>query len=232
MKISKAMIGGVLGLALVLVGVSSPAFAGPLVLTFEGLQNFESVDQFYNGGTGSLGSGPNTNFGIQFSNAVAFIDADAGGTGNFGGEPSPSTAITFLGAGSTTMNVAAGFDTGFSFYYSAIVAPGVVRVWSDLNGTGTILAELALPLTPASGAMDPTGQFSPFLPFGVAFDGIAHSVDFSGTADQIGFDNVTLGAERPLGPDQAAPVPGSLLLLGAGLAAAGLVARRRIATSK
>src|SRR5258705_13892527 len=129
MKISKTMIGGVLGLGLVLVGISSPAFAGPLVLCFEGLQNFESVDQFYNGGTGSLGSGPNTNFGIQFSNAVAFIDADAGGTGNFGGEPSPSTAITFLGAGSTTMNVAAGVGTGVSFLFSAGVGPGGGRGW-------------------------------------------------------------------------------------------------------
>jgi len=232
MKSLKAIFGGALGLALLVAGSSSPAFAVPVVLTFEGLADFESVDQFYNGGTGSLGSGPGTDFGINFSNAVAFIDSDAGGSGNFGGEPSPSTAITFLGASATTMNVAAGFDTGFSFYYSAIVAPGVVRVWSDLNGTGTLLAELALPLTPASGAMDPTGQFSPFLPFGVAFDGIAHSVDFSGTANQIGFDNVTLGAERPLGPDQAVPVPGSLLLLGAGLAAAGLATRRRGAGSK
>ena len=228
MKISKAMFGGVLSLALLVTGISSPAFAVPLVLTFEGLQDNESVDQFYNGGTGSFGSGPGTNFGIGFSNAVSFIDADAGGTGNFGGEPSPSTAITFLGASATTMNVAAGFDTGFSFFYTAIVAPGVIRVWSDLDGTGSLLAELDLPVTPFEGAPDPTGVFSPFLPFGVAFDGIAHSVDFSGTANQIGFDNITLGAERPNGPDQAVPEPGSLLLLSAGLAAAGFLARRRV----
>jgi hypothetical protein len=228
MKISKAMFGGVLSLALLVTGISSPAFAVPLVLTFEGLQDNESVNQFYNGGTGSLGSGPGTNFGIGFSNAVAFIDADAGGSGNFGGEPSPSTAITFLGASATTMNVAAGFDTGFSFFYTAIVAPGVIRVWSDLDGTGSLLAELDLPVTPFEGAPDPTGVFSPFLPFGVAFDGIAHSVDFSGTANQIGFDNITLGAERPIGPNQAVPEPGSLLLLSAGLAAAGFLAKRRL----
>lgn len=225
MIISKTIVGGGVALALAVAGVASPACAVPVVLTFEGLQNSEWVDQFYDGGTGHLGSGPGSNFGIRFSNAVAFIDSDAGGTGNFGGEPSPSTAITFLGASETTMNVAAGFDTGFSFFYSAVFAPGVLRVWSGLDGTGTLLAELDLPLTPASGAMDPSGAFSPFLPFGVAFDGIALSVDFSGTADQIGFDNITLGAERPIGPNQAIPVPGSLLLLGAGLAGAGLVAR-------
>ena len=231
MKISKAMMGGIMSLALAVAGVASPAIAVPLVLTFEGLQDFESVNEFYNGGTGSLGSGPGTNFGIQFSNAIALIDSDAGGTGNFGGEPSPSTAITFLGVSQTTMNVAAGFDTGFSFFYTSIVVPGVVRVWSGLDGTGSLLAELDLPVTPNSGAPDPTGQFSPFLPFGVAFDGIAHSVDFAGSANQIGFDNITLGSERPIGPDQAVPLPGSLLLLGAGLAGAGLLIRLRTATS-
>ena len=232
MTFSKAAIGGVLSLAVMMAGMAGPAVAVPVVLTFEGLLDSEGVDQFYDGGTGSLGSGPGTNFGIQFSNAVAFIDSDAGGTGNFGGEPSPSTAITFLGASATTMNVAAGFDTGFSFFYSAIVAPGVIRVWSDLDGTGTLLAELDLPLTPFGGAMDPTGAFSPFLTFGVAFDGIAYSVDFAGTANQIGFDNVTLGSERPIGLDRAVPLPGSLLLLGAGLAGAGFLTRARASIRK
>ena len=227
MRIAKVIVGGALGLALLAGALSSPAAAVPLVLTFEGLQNTEHANAFYNGGTGSLGSGPGVNFGIQFSNAVAFIDSDAGGTGNFGGEPSPSTAITFLGAGATTMNVAAGFDTGFSFFYSAIVAPGVVRVWSDLDGTGTLLVELDLALTPFQGAPDPTGAFSPFLPFGVTFDGIAHSVDFSGSANQIGFDNITLGSERPIGAAQAIPEPGSLLLLAGGLAVVGLLAGLR-----
>ncbi len=227
MTFSKAAICGVLSLAVMIAGMAGPAVAVPVVLTFEGLLDGEGVNQFYDGGTGSLGSGPGTNFGIQFSNAVAFIDSDAGGTGNFGGEPSPSTAITFLGPSATTMNVAAGFDTGFSFFYSAIVAPGAIRVWSGLDGTGALLAELDLPLTPFGGAMDPTGVFSPFLAFGVAFDGIAHSVDFAGTANQLGFDNITLGSERPIGPDRAVPLPGSLLLLAAGLAGAGFLARTR-----
>lgn len=227
MIISKTIVGGGVALALAVAGVASPACAVPVVLTFEGLQNSEWVDQFYDGGTGHLGSGPGSNFGIRFSNAVAFIDSDAGGTGNFGGEPSPSTAITFLGASATTMNVAAGFDTGFSFFYSAIAAPGVVRVWSDLDGTGTLLVELDLALTPFQGAPDPTGAFSPFLPFGVTFDGIARSVDFSGSSNQIGFDNITLGSERPIGAAQAVPEPGSLLLLAAGLAGVGLLARLR-----
>jgi hypothetical protein len=66
----------------------------------------------------------------------------------------------------------------------------------------------------------------------MAFDGLAHSVDFSGTANQIGFDNITLGSERPIGPDQAVPEPGSLLLLSAGLAGAAILAGRRARSCK
>lgn len=48
------------------------------VLTFEGLGNFESVNQFYNGGTGGNGSGPGTDLGVSFSsNSLAIIDSDA-----------------------------------------------------------------------------------------------------------------------------------------------------------
>ena len=220
----KRIIGGGLGLALSAMIVTSPAMADTIVLTFEGLQNAEGVNDFYNGGTGSFGSGPGSNVGIRFTNAFAFVDGDAGGSGNFGGEPSPSTAITFLGADSTVMNVAAGFDTGFSFYYTSPFALGSVTVWDGLDATGNVLATLTLGLTPDSGAPDPTGQFSPFVPFGVSFIGIARSVDFSGTANQIGFDDITLGSATP-GPSRGVPEPGSLVLLAAGALGAGVVRR-------
>ena len=42
---------------LIIVG-SLPAHAIPFTLNFGGLQNNEQVVSFYNGGTGSLGSGP------------------------------------------------------------------------------------------------------------------------------------------------------------------------------
>ncbi|MEJ7714148.1 MAG: hypothetical protein WKF84_30970 [Pyrinomonadaceae bacterium] len=79
------------------------------MLTFEGVSDLAPIGDFYNGGAGG-------NLGISFSsNALAVIDEDAGGSGNFGGEPSPSTALFFLEGGAATMNVSAGFDTGFSF---------------------------------------------------------------------------------------------------------------------
>jgi len=193
------------------------------VLTFEGLQNNEPVANYYNNGLGGFGSGPGPNYGVTFTGgALALIDADAGGSGNFGGEPSPSTILFFLEE-SAIMNYAAGFDTGFSFFYTAIYYSGLVTVWDGPNATGNILAQLQLPLTPNNGAPDPTGTFSPLVPIGVAFNGIAKSIDFGGTGNQIGFDNITFGSEIPQGvPDGGA----SSLLLGIGLL--GMVALRRV----
>jgi len=112
------------------------------------------------------------------------------------------------------MNVPDGFDTGFSFFYSAINFPGVIRVYDDVNATGNLLAELDLPLTPFNGAPDPTGQYSPFFPIGVTFSGIAKSVDFGGTVNQIGFDNITLGSATPVGPGaRQAPAASNVALL-------------------
>lgn len=169
-----------------------------VVLDFEGLDELEPVEEYYNAGLGGNGTGPGPDFGITFSdNAQAIIDADAGGSGNFGGEPSPDTILFFLSGSAATMNVPDGFTDGFSFYYSAINQPGEIVVYDGLDGTGNVLATLSLPLTQSSGDPDPTGDFSPLVPIGVSFSGTARSVDFGGTIDQIGFDDITLGSETP-----------------------------------
>jgi PEP-CTERM motif len=197
--------------------------ASIITLTFEGLQDEESISNFYNGGTGGSGSGPGPNFGITFSpNSLAIIQNNQGGTGNFGGEPSPNTVAFFLSGGPNgalgdVMNVAAGFTTGFSFFYSAANDPGSVNVWSGLNATGTLLATISLPVTANDGGGCPTNpgaNFCPFVADGVTFNGTAMSVDFGGTANQIGFDNITLGSSTPTG---SAPEPSTLLTLGGGL---------------
>lgn len=83
---------------------------------------------------------------------------------------------------------------------------------------------------------DPNGNlFCAWLPIGVSFGGIAHSVDFSGTANQIGFDNITLGAAIPGDGDGGTPIavpePSELglMLLGLVLLAGGLYRRRKLA---
>lgn len=202
------------------------AEAAPIVLDFEGLGDVEPIEEFYNGGLGGFGSGPGPDFDLSFgADALAIIDQDAGGNGNFGSEPSPDTVMFFLN-NSAVLNVPNGFDTGFSFFYSAINLPGIVQVFDGLDATGTILATINLGLTPFNGAPDPTGQFSPFLPIGASFPGTALSIDFGGTSNQIGFDNITFGSATPGAPTPV-PEPAAILVLGAGLAGIAALRRRR-----
>lgn len=53
-------------MATALLGLTGAASAAPITLIFEGLQNLEAVNGFYNGGTGSLGSS-GTHCGVQFA---------------------------------------------------------------------------------------------------------------------------------------------------------------------
>ena len=220
----------VLLLTAVLVLGSLAAQAGTITLTFEGLQDQEQVLNYYNGGLGGNGSGPGPNYGITFgTDSLALISGCCGGTGNFSGAPTMPTILFFLSGPGDIMNVSAGFTTGFSFYYSAINAPGVVTVWSGLDATGTMLAQLNLPTTPSTPGVGPCtyGAFCPWFPVGVTFSGTAMSVDFSGTANQIGFDDVTLGSGIPT---PGVPEPGTLVMFGSGaLGLAGLLRRKFLA---
>jgi PEP-CTERM motif len=212
--------------------LSMTAKAAPIVLTFEGLQTEEQVLSYYNGGMGSLGSGPGPNFGITFnSDALAIINDDNSGGGNFAGNPSGDTALFFLSGAAATMDVPAGFDTGFSFFYSAINEGGTINVWSGLDDTGTLLTTITLPTTPSqvgsnAACTNPAEIFCPFFPLGVTFSGTAMSVDFGGTGDQIAFDDITLGSSTP-GTGATAPEPASIGMIGLGLASLLGISRRR-----
>lgn len=208
-----------------MLGMSvSVATAGSIVLTFEGLQNYESVQNYYDGGLGGNGSGPGPNYGITFgSDSLAIVSgAVPGGSGNFSGAPTMPTVLFFLTGPGDVMDVPAGFDTGFSFFYSAVVYPGSVSVYDGLDGTGTLLASLDLPVTPSGGAGCTYGAYCPWAPIGVSFSGTAESVVFSGSANYIGFDNITLGSSTPV---SSTPEPVSLILFSTFLGAAGLARR-------
>jgi len=204
--------------------VATPTTAAVVTLTFEGVGNQAAVNDFYNGGTDSQGNS-GTNYGINFSStSLGLIDSDAGGTGNFANEPSPSTVLFFLSGGAATMNIAAGFDTGFSFFYSANGA-GFVTVYDGLNATGNVLATLNLVSQFSDNCSgDPSGDYCNWTPVGVTFSGIAHSVDFGGTVNRIAFDNVTFGSETPGG---VVPEPATWAMLIAGFGMVGVAMRRR-----
>ena len=207
--------------ALLLAAVASWASAMPVTqLTFEGLKDMEVIQGYYNGGLGGSGSGPGPSYGITFSSdSLAIIQQAAGGSGNFEKNPSGITIAFFLTGAGDIMNVPGGFDTGFSFFYSAAVYPGSVTVYDGLNGTGNVLATLNLPVTPQLPGS--TYTYSNWQPVGVNFAGIAKSVNFSGTANYIGFDDITLGSANPVVPEPTSLTIWSLL------GAAGMVFGRR-----
>jgi len=202
-----------------IASLSAPLVASSavIVLTFEGVGDLNPVGDFYNGGGGP-------NYGVSFSpETLALVDSDEGGSGNFANEPSPSTVMFFLEADEAILNVAAGFTTGFSFFYSAAEA-GTVQVYEGLNATGSLLASLNLRAQFGDRCVgDPTGAYCNWTAVGVKFAGIARSIDFGGAANFIGFDDITFGSDRP----GVVPEPGSLALLGLGLAGLGLARRRK-----
>ncbi|MGF7170117.1 hypothetical protein FHS91_001794 [Sphingobium xanthum] len=193
------------------IAVSAPASA-VTVLTFEGIADNTAVGNFY---------APDYIFS---DDTLALVDADSGGGGNFANEPSPNTIMFFLNANNAVLNVPAGFDTGFSFFYTSSTA-ATVTVYDGLDATGNVLGTIDLDAQHTRGCTgDPNGTFCNWTAIGVAFAGTAMSIDFGGTANQTGYDNITFGSDRPGG---AVPEPTTWAMMIGGLALVGASMRRR-----
>ena len=174
--------------ATVSYGQDAPAPNQAIVLDFEGLQPWEAVGDFFNGGTGGEGSGPGPSLGIQFA-ATAFAFS-AVIDGELGGEPVTGFSFDDDGPGNEAfLNVSNGFDTGFSFFYWSLSDSGVASIFSGSNGTGNLLATIELPMTQDEDLL---------VPIGVGFSGTARSVVFNNVEDLVGFDNLTFGSVEPI----------------------------------
>jgi len=204
--------------AAALAAFMAPASAS-FTLDFEGVGDLAAINEFYNGGTDSKGnSGTNYNVSFAPGGALGVIDSDKGGSFN-GDAYSPKTAMIFL-TSAAVLNYAAGFDTGFSFQYATPNTAGKVSVYSGLDATGTLLGSIDLPIN--GPGVGPGGIYSNWSVGALGFAGTAMSIDFSGTANYIAYDDVTFGSVTP-----GVPEPSTYAMLALGLAGVGFVARRR-----
>ncbi|MCP9865786.1 MULTISPECIES: hypothetical protein [unclassified Cyanobium] len=207
---------------------ATSANAAVVSLDFEDIAPYPNgnnvfIQEFYNGGTSSIGtSGPD--LGISFGDNALLICLNEVGTscsntsrGGLGDPASQKGALFFLSGSETFLNYASGFDTGFSFNYVSFSFNGSVGVYDGLNGTGNLLASLNL--TPNAGSCPGfDADFCPFSPSGVLFPGTAKSIGFGGVANQIVFDDITFGSDIPGPGPETDTVPGPLPLLGLGVA--------------
>ena len=220
--------------------MSVPASAAVISLDFEGVNatypsGFASIGNFYNGGTSSDGT-TGTNYGISFgSNALAIclnsttVSCSATSRGGLGDAGSQRGGLFFTSGTETFLNYAAGFDTGFSFFYASVSYSGSVGVYDGVDGTGNLLATLSL--TPqASGCSSYGAAFCPFVAAGVTFSGTARSIAFAGVANQIVFDDVTFGSATP--GESPAPEPATWAMMLVGFGGIGTAVRRARRSSR
>ncbi len=164
------------------------------IVSFGGLKNLEFIDQYYNGGMGSLGSGPGPNYGLEFTaNAQTIISASKGGSGNFIQNPGGYPVMFFYAGHAVTMTATNGVGVAVWFSYSALQT-GSATVYAGPNGTGTILASVTLP--PNNSGCN-TYKLCVWSAVGVPLSTNAGSITFAGVADYLAIGTIHLGSALP-----------------------------------
>ncbi len=165
------------------------------IATFGGLKNLEFVQAYYNGGTGSMGSGPaKKNLNLEFTaNAQAIVSAAKKGSGNFINNPGGYPVMFFATGTNVVINTTAGVTTGLWFTYSAL-QPGTATLYSGPNATGTILSSIALSPN-NTGCV--TYKMCVWSPVGVPLTAVVGSIRFGGVANYIGIGAIHLGVKLP-----------------------------------
>jgi hypothetical protein len=211
-----------IAVATAVIMTALPTSASVVMLDFEGMQSYENVGDFYNGGAGA-------NYGVSVgAGGWAWNSSDVPGV--WANEPSPEGILMFLGRtpADSFINYSAGFTTGFSFFYTSLQT-GSVSVYDGLSGTGNVLGTIALAAQDNVGCTE-TPNFCNWTNVGVSFSGTALSVSFADVTElNVGFDNVTFGSA--VASVAAVPEPETYALMLAGLAVVGAAARRRQAVN-
>jgi hypothetical protein len=215
LKIASVLAAGLLSAA--------AASAASVTLDFNGVSNYGSVADFYNGGTDYLGAS-GTNYGVSFTGSVLALANDGLGGGSAGQyfTGSPTTTVVFANQGDVpaVMNVASGFSGTLGLTYASVSAPTTVSIWSGLNDTGTLLSSFTL--TANSDGCDAGSPVCVWTAGAQTFAGIAKSVDFSSNAGNALFTNIAI---TPV------PLPASGLLMMFGVAGLSIFGTRRRAAS-
>jgi hypothetical protein len=202
-------------------------------VTFSGLKNLEFIQNYYNGGTGSFGSGPGPDYALTFtSNTQAIISASQGGSGNFINNPGKTPVMFFQTGSNVTMTATNSVSVAILFYYSAL-QPGSLTVYEGPNGTGNILANVAL--NPNNSGCN-SYKLCVWSPVGIPLSSAAGSLRFSGSADNIAIGKISLGnklptktflaSSAPQGSSQGQPVTFTATISCPGAVAAGTVSFR------
>lgn len=218
--------------------------AAPVTLDFEGFASFEAIFDYYDAGTGHLGSGPGPDWGVVVDTGVSITSPVLANI------PSPDAAmgIDAQPGNQLVMNVAGGFIGALSFSYTSENIRATLSIYAGQDGTGALLASTTLEPIYLAASLDPSTTFDTWTPVNLPFAGTAGSAVLRMTDDlqpgnggslnsrrSFWLDDLTLdplAAVAPPAPptnDPARPVPAmnstALLLLG-GLIVA-VVARRQ-----
>ena len=152
------------------------------------------MNDYYNGGKGSLGSGPGKDLHLQFtSNAQVIVSAAKGGSGNFINNPGGYPVMFFQTGNDVVINATAGISVGLWFTYSAL-QPGTATVYDGPNGSRNILSSITL--NPNNSGCN-TYKLCVWSPVGVPLSTLAGSIRFSGVANFLAINAIHLGMKIP-----------------------------------